>query len=156
MRTTDSVEGLIQSHPFWSDLESDHLRFLSDCATLRRFASKQEIFHEGGEADHFYLILSGKVALETFVPGMGMVTIQTLCAGDALGCSWLFPPHQWHFTAGTLEPTEVISFEAVRLRDRAESDRDFRDELLTRVSQMLFDRLMNTRMQLIDVYKMRP
>lgn len=156
MQTIDSVEGLIEAHPFLFGLGSDHIHFLRECATLRRFAAHQQIFHDGGEADHFYLVLSGKVALETFVPGAGMARIETIGPGEALGWSWLFPPFRWHFTASTLEPTEVISFEAARLRDKAEEDRDFRDELLTRVSKMLLNRLENTRMQLIDVYGMRP
>jgi CRP-like cAMP-binding protein len=127
-----------------------------DCATIRRFASQQQIFHEGGEADHFYLIITGNVALETFVPGRGMVTNQTLGAGDALGWSWLFPPHKWHFTASTREPTEVISLNAVALRGVAEEDREFHDELVTRVARTLHQRLLGTREQLVDLYGMRP
>jgi CRP/FNR family cyclic AMP-dependent transcriptional regulator len=156
MQTIESIEGLIETHPFLFGLSPEHIHFLRNCATLRRFASKQQIFHEGDDADHFYLIISGRVALETFVPGAGMATIETIGPGEALGWSWLFPPFRWHFTATTQEPTEVISFEAARLRDMAEDDRDFRDELLTRLSKMLLNRLENTRMQLIDVYGMRP
>ena len=156
MQTIDSIEYLIETHPFLFGLSPEHIHFLRNCATLRRFASKQQIFHEGDDADHFYLIISGRVALETFVPGAGMATIETIGPGEALGWSWLFPPFRWHFTATSQEPTEVISFEAGRLRDMAEDDRDFRDELLARVSKMLLNRLENTRMQLIDLYGMRP
>lgn len=156
MQTIDSVEGLIETHPFVFGLDSEHIHFLRSCATLRRFASQQRIFHEGEDADHFYLIVSGEVALETVVPGAEVATIQNIGAGQALGWSWFFPPYRWHFTARTLEPTEVISFEAAKLRDKAEEDRDFRDELLTRVSGLLLNRLEHTRTQLIDVYGMRP
>jgi len=156
MQTIDSLEGLLETHPFLIGLSSEHIHFLQDCAALRRFAAQQQIFREGEDADHFYLIVSGEVALETVVPGTAVATIQDLGAGEALGWSWLFPPYRWHFTASTVEPTEVISFEAAKLRDKAEEDRDFRDELLTRVSKMLLNRLENTRMQLIDAYGMRP
>jgi len=156
MQTIDSLEGLLETHPFLFGLSSEHIHFLRDCATLRRFAAQQQIFREGEDADHFYLIVSGEVALETVVPGTAVATIQDLGAGEALGWSWLFPPYRWHFTASTVEPTEVISFEAAKLRDKAEEDRDFRDEILTRVSKMLLNRLQNTRMQLIDAYGMRP
>jgi len=156
MQTVDSVEGLIETHPFSFGLESEHVHFLRDCATLQRFAAQQEIFHEGQDADHFYLNVSGEVALETVVPGAGVSTVQNIEAGQALGWSWLFTPYRWHFTARTLEPTEVISFETAKLREKAEEDRDLRDELLTRVSKLLLDRLEHTRMQLIDIYGMRP
>jgi CRP/FNR family cyclic AMP-dependent transcriptional regulator len=105
---------------------------------------------------NFYLIQSGKVALETFVPGCGMVTIQTLGAGEALGWSWLFPPRKWHFSASASEPTELIQFDAEWLRDKAEENREFRCELITCVAQILLARLQGTRMQLIDLFGMRP
>ena len=152
----DAVENLLMKHPFLTGLNEECRDIFGDCATLRRFAANQRIFQEGSEADHFYLIVSGKVALETFVPGLGMVTVQRLGAGDALGWSWLFPPRQWHFTASTQAPTEVISLDAAALRNKAEENREFRDELLTRVSRTLLERLLATRMQLIDVYGMRP
>jgi len=152
MKTSDSIKSLVETHPFLFGLSVEHVHFLASCATIRRFASQQEIFHEGGDADHLYLILSGEVALETVVPGTAVATIQNIGAGQALGWSWLYPPYRWHFTARTIEPTEVLSFEAGHLRNKAEEDRDFRDELLTRVSKLVLNRLENTRMQLIDVY----
>lgn len=156
MQTLDALTDLIKGHPFLSGLDPEFYDFFNDCATIRRFASQQQIFHEGNEADHFYLVLSGEVALETFVPGCGTVTIQRLKAGEALGWSWLFPPHQWHFTATTMAPTEVISFDAKTLLTKAEENRDFRDELLTRVAKTLLERLQSTRMQLVDLYGIRP
>jgi CRP-like cAMP-binding protein len=155
VQTLDTLTDLIKTHPFLAGLAPEFYEFLDGCATLRRFASQQQIFHEGADADHFYLILSGEVALETFVSGWGMVTIQRVGPKQALGWSWLFPPHQWHFTATTLAPTEVISFDAEALCAKAAEDRDFRDELLTRVSRTLLERLQSTRAQLIDLYTIR-
>jgi len=156
MQTMDTLQTLVTEHPFLSGLRSEFCDVFQDCATIRRFASQQQIFHEGGDADHFYLILNGCVALETFVPGCGTVTIQNIGAGEALGWSWLFPPYQWHFTATTREPTEVISLDAAVLRAKAEQDRDFQGELLARIVKTLYQRLMGARDQLIDLYRIRP
>ena len=156
MQTTSSLEELIAGHPFLSGMERRFHHFFNECGTLRRFSSGQQIFHEGGVADHFYLILDDQVALETFVPGLGMARIQTLGSGDPLGWSWIFPPCQWQFSASTLKPTEVISFDAAVLRCRADSDLEFRDQLLKRMSRTLVQRLQGTRMQLVDLYGMRP
>lgn len=156
MRTINGVDTAVRAHPFLSGLDPMFFDAFCDCASIRRFASQQQIFHEGGEADHFYLIISGNVALETFVPGCGMVTIQSLGAGDALGWSWLFPPHEWHFTATTHEPTEVISLNAAALRTKAEVDLELHDQLITRVAKTLHQRLLGTRDQLIDLYGIRP
>ena len=151
MQPITALESIIASHPFFSGLEPDLEPLVNDCATIRRFASQQKIFHQDGPADHFYLIVSGKVVLETFVPDHGMVTIQELGAGEALGWSWLFPPYQWHFSATTAAPTEVISFDAATLRRRIQANSLLANELLTRVARTLIDRLQGTRNHLGDL-----
>ena len=156
MKTMDALESLIVKHPFLSGLDPHFYHFFNECAFLRRYEPGQEIFHERGNAERFYLIQSGKVALETFVPGRGMVTIQTLEPGEALGWSWLFPPRPWHFSGSATEPTELIEFDAAHLREKAEENRDFGNELISRVARILLERLQGTREQLIDVYRMRP
>jgi CRP/FNR family transcriptional regulator, cyclic AMP receptor protein len=156
MQTMDRLESSIKKHPFLCGLNPLFYHFFNECAQWERFSSGQEIFHEGGNADRFFLIQNGSVALETFVPGCGMTRIQSLSAGDALGWSWLFPPHQWHFTATAMEPTELMVFDAAYLLEKTEENREFAGELLTRVAQILLERLQGTRMQLIDFYGMRP
>lgn len=152
----DTLASLIANHPFLARLNSHYYHYFADCAELKRYQPGQEIFHEGNEAGHFYLIQSGQVVLETFVPGCGRVTIQTLDAGEALGWSWLFPPHEWHFTAIASGPATLIAFDAASLRDKTEENRDFGNELVTRVARTLVERLHATRLQLIDLYGIRP
>jgi hypothetical protein len=86
--------------------------------------------------------------LETFVPGLGMVTVYTLAAGEALGWSWLFPPYCWQFTARSVDATEIITFSAASLRGKAEQDPAFGRELVTRMAQVLLHRLKATRLKL--------
>jgi CRP-like cAMP-binding protein len=151
MKTTDDLDHLVLSHPFLHSLEIRFAHFYQDNATIRRFASRQPIFFEDGDADHFYLILTGSVVLQTFVPDDGMVAIQSIGPGEALGWSWLFEPYKWHFTATTAEPTEVISFDAAALRAKAADDPDFKSDLLMRTNNTLVQRLHATRRQLIDL-----
>jgi CRP/FNR family cyclic AMP-dependent transcriptional regulator len=80
------------------------------CATFERFGVDQSIFKEGGNAEQFYLIQNGRATLDAFVPGRGVSTVQSVSAGDAFGCSWLFPPYQWHFSARASDVTEAIVF----------------------------------------------
>lgn len=150
------VEELVSGHPFLAGLNPSELRFFFQCASFRCFEEGQEIFHEGGQSEHFYLIESGQVALETFVPGRGMARIETLGPGEALGWAWLFAPHQWHFSARATNRTEVLVFEAEYLREQARQNRDFYYELVIRLARVLAGRLEGIREQLIDVYRMRP
>jgi CRP-like cAMP-binding protein len=150
------VNELVTSHPFLAGLKPRAYRLFCQSAAIEYFAAGQEIFHQDGKAERFYLIESGHVVLETFVPGRGMATIQTLGPGEALGWSWLFPPYQWRFSAMATEPTEVIAFEAECLRKEAQRDHKFYYELVVRLAQVLAGRLEGVRTQLIDIYQMRP
>ena len=152
MQAALTLDELIRSHPFLAGLEPKFVSLYETCASLRRFSSHQRIFLEGEEADHFYLILSGKVILETSVDGGGCIPIQTLGGGEALGWSWLFPPHQWCFTACTAAPTEALSFAAQPLRQKAQESLEFGNDLLRRVTRTLIQRLQVTRRALVQLY----
>ncbi len=125
---------------------------LNERAALVKFGVNEPIFHAGIDADFFYLISTGRVSLETFVPGQGAVTIETLVAGQGLGWSWLFPPYRWHFSAHSIELTEAVAFSAQGLRREAEKNHDFGYELTRRVSQVLLQRLQATRLNLVEFY----
>jgi CRP-like cAMP-binding protein len=145
------LEPLIIQHPFWQNLHPRYAHFLGECATFQHLGPQQQIFRTGWQADNFYLIEQGRVALETpFIPGKGVIIIQTLSAGEVLGWSWLFPPYVWHFGAITLEPTDLIVFDAEFLRRKAGEDHEFGYELAMRVGAVMLERLQATRLQLLD------
>jgi CRP/FNR family transcriptional regulator, cyclic AMP receptor protein len=150
--TAPSLPDIILTHRFLEGINPRYLHLLTESASFVRVGPGQDIFREGQEAEHFYLIHKGKVALETFVPREGTTTIQTLEGGEALGWSWLFAPYRWKFTARALEPCELVAFCARSLREKAEENHDFGYELLTRVSRVMLQRLQATRRRLIEFY----
>jgi len=148
----DTVEDIISTHPFWKGLNPHYFHVLRECATYVRWGPDQAVLTAEFDAEHFYLIHHGRIALQAFLPGKGTITIQTIGPGQALGWSWLFPPYRWHFSARSIEITEAVCFGAHRLRDYAEENHDFGYELAMRVGQILLQRLQATRLQLIDFY----
>ena len=117
---------------------------------LSEFAEDQLIFSERDPANRFYLIQSGRVALESHVRDSGTVLIQTIGPGDVLGWSWLFPPYYWHFDARALEATKAIFFYGTRLREQCEQDHDLGYELMRRTAEVVVARLQATRRQLLN------
>ncbi len=122
------------------------------CAANVRFEAGEYIFREGEDANQFYIIRHGKVALELFTPERGVLTIQTLGAGDVLGWSWLFPPYRWRFDARALELTRAIALDGTCLRNKCDEDHNLGYELVKRFAQIIIERLQATRLQLLDVY----
>lgn len=143
---------LLREHPFCQGLAEPHLTLMEGCTSRQEFHSREKLFVKGQEARSFYLLTRGEVTLETpFIPGEGVISVQTLGAGEALGWSWLFPPHEWNFSVRALEPTEALVLDARLLRELAEENPAFGYALALRVGHVLSQRLQNTRTRLLSV-----
>lgn len=150
-----TLEQLLSEHPFFQGLEPRYLQLIAGCASNAHFDTGQFIFHEGEDANRFYLIRHGKVSLDVFIPGRGPVSLQTIGADDVLGWSWLFPPYRWLFDARALEPTRVTAFDGICLRSKCAEDHDLGYELMNRFAYIITQRLQATRLQILDVYGVR-
>lgn len=148
-------ESYLTEHPFLKGIDPRHITFIAGCASNKQFPEGQFIFREGEEANYFYIILHGKVAIELFTPERGSITIQTIGNGEVLGWSWLIPPHRWRFDARVIESTNAIVLDGRCLRSKCEQDHDLGYELLKRFAGVITSRLEATRLQLLDVYGVR-
>ena len=145
-----SLFDLVSEQPFFKGLNTYHLQLLTDSAMEMQFEIGQELLHEGNPANRFYLILEGKVVLESELAERGSIPIQTLGPSDDLGWSWLFPPYLLNVTARALTPTRTIFFYATRLREQCEQDHDLGFRLLQRVAEVLIQRLETTQQRLVE------
>ena len=148
----ETLEPILAEHSFLKGLESCYIQLIVGCASNVRFSPGQFIFREGEEANHFYIIRHGKVAVEIFTPDRGAIVVQTIGEGEILGWSWLIPPYHWHFDARAVELTRAIALDGKCLRGKCQEDHDLGYELLKRFAHILEQRLQATRLQLLDVY----
>ena len=125
----------------------NHLETLASVSGRTAYSGDTLLFREGEPADHFFCLLSGKVAIEAVSEGK-CLQLQVLEAGDVLGWSWLFPPHHWHFSARALEPVALFFFDGKHLRERCEGDPALGFALMKRVTAVVLDRLHATRHRL--------
>ena len=149
----ENLQKILGTHPLFADLATRHLELLVGCASNVRFGAGEFIFHEGEEAEKFYLLREGKVALQITSERRGPLNILTLGEGDILGWSWLFPPYRWKFSARTIDPTRAFAMDGHCLRDKAEKDHDLGYELLKGFSRVFEVRLETMRLQLANVYE---
>lgn len=151
----ESLERIIAEHTFFQGLETYYTGLLTGCASNIRFAAGSYIFKEGEEANQFYLIRSGKVALEILPAQSRPITVETLDEGDVLGWSWLLPPYVWSFHAHALQDTRAIALDGKCLRGKCEQNHDLGYEVLKRFAQIMARRLQATRIQLLDIYAVK-
>jgi len=147
---SQSLYTLIAEQPFFKGLNAHQLQLLADSAMKKQFEPGQLILQEGSPANRFYLILEGKVMLESELKDRGMIPIETLGPGDDLGWSWLFPPYDLQLSARALEPTRTIFFYGTRLRGECEKDHDLGYELTKRIAEVVIKRLRATQQRLME------
>jgi CRP/FNR family transcriptional regulator, cyclic AMP receptor protein len=139
-------------HPFLAGMNHTHLALLTDCAVTRHFNTGQIILRQGEFANGFYLIETGKVAVESEVGFGELIPIQILGAGELLGWSWMFPPYVWQFTARAGQPTTALFFYAAILREYCERNHSLGYELLKRISAVMVTRLQAAHGQILSLY----
>lgn len=152
MVAVEGLERIITELAFFQGLDPRYVTILAGCASNVRFTEGQLLIQEGEKIDRFYVIRRGRVAIETFAPQRGPVTIQTVGEGDVLSWSWLFPPYESQFDARALTLVRVLAFDGACLREKCERDHSLGFEFMKRLSRVVVDRLRATRIQLLDVY----
>jgi CRP-like cAMP-binding protein len=146
------IKKTMAEHPFFKDFQSSHLKMLAECASLVSFNKGTYLFHEGETADWLYLILEGKVVVETQMPGRDPLAIMTIGGGGVVGWSWLFPPYRWHFSVRVIEDASAIALDAKRVLQKCREDYAMGYELMWRCAYVMGERLQATRLQLLNAF----
>lgn len=152
MKGHEHFERILHQHPFFQGIPESHLATIVGCASNVRFKPDSPVFQRGDPADAFYILRSGKVAIDIGSVDRGNITIATLGEGDVIGWSWLFPPYEWHYDARATEDTRAIALDGICLRGKCETDPVLGYELMKRFSAMVIERLKATQLQLLDIY----
>ncbi|MBT3921163.1 MAG: cyclic nucleotide-binding domain-containing protein [Nitrospina sp.] len=147
-----SLESILANHPFFENLEDKYLDLITGCASNVRFEAGEFIYRQGDEANSFYVIRQGKVALEVCPPGKKPVTVQTVSDGEILGWAWLVPPYHCQFDAQAVELTRAIVLDGKCLRKKCGEDHALGYELLSRLLPVMGQSIEAMRIQLSDVY----
>jgi CRP-like cAMP-binding protein len=148
----EGMESIVREHRFFADLDEATIELLAGCARNVVFRPGEYLFRTGDDANEFYLIRHGRVALDVVAPGRSAVTFQTVGPDELVGVSWLLPPWRWMHDARALDTVRAIGMDAKCLRGKCNADHDLGYEMMLRFVPVLVSRLQATRMQLLDIY----
>lgn len=151
--TIRSIAEYLARHPFFEGLDESSLAELAGCAVNVHIRPGEYLFREGGEAEQFYVVTRGRVALELFSPGSGPHVLDSAGEGEVLDWPWLIPPHRWFFDGRAVQETTVVSLDAGCLRGKCEEDPRLGYDLVLRVAEVMSNRLQATRVRLLDLYR---
>lgn len=152
VQTLEPLETRVAMHPFVCGMSRHHIKLLADCAMAKMFAPGEFLFRQGDMANRFYLIESGKVAIEAPNDGAPL-RIELVGPGSLVGWSWLFPPYVWHFDARATERTSALFFYGTILREYCEKDPTLGFELFKRMSPVMLQRLQAAREKLLQAHR---
>lgn len=110
------------------------------------------LFNEGGHADRFWIIRSGTIALDLYVPGRQAQVVERLGFGELVGWSWLFTPYVWQMGATAETPVRAHEFDAMAVRSMCADDPELGRALAQWVGKVLAHRLQSARTRLLDLY----
>ncbi len=144
-----AVVARLAEHPFFAGISREDLARLAEGGALVEFDADRYALRQGGPGETFTLLLEGDVDLEVAGAGPPLV-IESLHAGDALGWSWLFPPHRWAFDAHCRTQVRAIALDARHLRALIDADPVLGRELTHRVAELVADRLRHARLQIVS------
>ena len=113
-----SIADYLAEHPFFAGPDAASVQQLAGCARNEHLKAGEYLFRQGGTAEHFYVIMRGRVALELSTANSGPHVLESAGEGEVLDWPWLIPPHRWLFDARAVEPTSVVSLESACLRGK--------------------------------------
>ena len=142
---------VLTKHPFVEEFRPEHIEKLRVLAREVSLPTDTVIFKEGDDSHDFYLIASGRVALEMQEPD-NVIRIQTLGAGDEFGWSSVLMGRGKYFQARTLESTETLVFDGFQLLEAFRADPAFGFAFMYRMLGVVSERLQATRLQLHDMH----
>jgi CRP-like cAMP-binding protein len=153
MSTKDEVLLTFKKIPWFSGLRDEHLIKIADITNVRQFKGGERFFHEGDKQDYIYVLTDGRVALDMFVPHHGKMRISTIEQWDIFGWSSVTPGiHQRTAGAVAVLDGDALAIDAEKLRQLCETDHDLGFMVMDQLASVVASRLMETRLQLIDMF----
>ncbi len=145
----------LSKFPVFQDLTDDELEKVAALCREETFEAGTIVHEEGSEAQYFYIVRDGKVALELELElqpyaSTRRTIIEEITEGQAFGWSSLVEPHIRTLSSKCTERTSAIVFERAALLDLFDSDPRIGYKVMTAVSKIVGSRLRDTRQTLMS------
>jgi CRP-like cAMP-binding protein len=137
---------------FLAPATDDEARQLAAVARADDYPAGAVVFREGDRFGHFWVVVTGNVAIEIYGPDRRPRRIQTVGPGELLGWSPVLGSGAMTATARALTDVRVVALDAPGVRAVCDADPRFGYLFMKRVAGAIAARLSATRLQLLDVF----
>ena len=147
-----SLVAILSESQFLKEVSPGDIEKLARIVTIERFAPAAVLFQEGSECGQLFLVTEGLVGLEMCMPRRGCIRILTVGPQELLGWSAMLPGARMTARATVIEACTLIAFPSAELRELCDADHDVGYAVMSHISQALSQRLLATRLQLLDMF----
>ncbi len=138
---------------FQKEVSPAHIEKIAAITELKHVKAGQTLFREGDKEDYCYIVMTGRVGLDMFVPERGKVRFYTAEQYEIFGWSSVTPTIRQR-TAGATAVIDgsVLRIDATKLRQLCDEDHDLGYAIMRRLANVVAGRLLVTRLQLLDMF----
>jgi CRP/FNR family transcriptional regulator, cyclic AMP receptor protein len=150
------LEAVLERTTFLSSLPVATRDRLGSLADVVSFEPSEVVFREGEPSQFLGIVVRGRLALRLAVPGRHPTTVLTVDRGDLVGWSAVVAPYRSTSTAVALEPSQIVVFEADRLRKAIADEPQLAAAILPPILSAMARRLAACRLQNLDLFRAGP
>lgn len=147
-----AVKKLLSELGFTADLPEQVVEELAAVSAAVDFPAGTMIFQEGTQNPFLYVIERGHVGLDMHVPGRGRVRLLSVGPGEMLAWSALLGNGVMTVSAVALEDTQAIAASGPKLSELCGTNHEVGYQLMGQMAKSLAQRLVATRLQLLDLF----
>ncbi|MEH6577438.1 MAG: Crp/Fnr family transcriptional regulator [Amphritea sp.] len=107
--TESTIQACLHKHLLFSSLSDGALARLGQHCRTVRLKNDESLFHQGGDAHSFYIVLSGNIKLFRVSPDGQTKVIEVITPGKAFAEALMFlKQHKYPLNAAAMGATEVL------------------------------------------------
>ena len=144
------IRDVLARNAFFEGLAEATLDLLADHATTCHLETNEILFRHDDTADRFFIVCSGRIALEVPAIEGPNLEVQSIGPDSLLGWSWLIPPYKWQFRARAVEASELVEVDGAAIRAHCDQDPRLGYELMKRFAGLMSERMAHARRKMMD------
>jgi CRP/FNR family transcriptional regulator, dissimilatory nitrate respiration regulator len=142
MLTDSSTQAFLRQHHLFDRLPDPLFQEICCLAIHRRLEAGGTLFHQGDEADRFYLLLDGQMTLTRVLPEGQEKLVEVIAPGQSFAEALLFGSDRYYpVTACAFKSSSLVSIDGPHYRRLLEEQPKACLELLSNLSMRLNQRL---------------
>ena len=146
-----SVSQISACPAFSSGLNIEQLDQIAGISSEASFRAGQHLWRQGEFHETCYLVTTGELALEIYVPMHGPIAVDKIGPGELLGGSGLLNRQKWNFDARALTDVQAVAIDCTRLAQLIEDDHLLGYHVYRCLARILDGRLSTARRRLLEM-----